>query len=205
MLNSLARLGWSHGDEEIFSMQQMIEWFDLGNISRSPARFNPEKLAWLNQHYLKQADDARLAGLARPFLQRIGCDPERGPDLERVVALLKERVSTLQELAAAAVYFYKPLEPSPALKAQHYAAEVREPLSALRARLETAQWSRPEINAAIKAVVGEHKLKLPRLAMPLRVMVTGEPQSPSIDAVLELMGREEVLRRIDAQLPHFPQ
>jgi glutamyl-tRNA synthetase len=205
MLNYLARLGWSHGDEEIFSMQQMVEWFDLAHISKSPARFNPEKLAWLNQQYLKIADDARLADLTSPFLQRIGCDPARGPELARVVALLKERVSTLEELAAAAAYFYKVLPAAEALRRQYYTADVREPLTVLRQRLETVQWTRQEINAQVKAVVAEHKLKLPRLAMPLRVMVTGEPQSPSIDAVLELLGRDEVLHRIDAQLPLFAQ
>ncbi|MGH8637472.1 MAG: glutamate--tRNA ligase [Burkholderiales bacterium] len=205
MLNYLARLGWSHGDEEVFSMQQMIEWFDLAHISKSPARFNPEKLAWLNQQYLKVADDARLAELARPFLQRIGCDPARGPDLVRVVALIKERVSTLEELADAAAYFYKPLAAAESLRAQYYTADVREPLTILRARLQAAPWTRQDINAQLKAVVAEHKLKLPRLAMPLRVMVSGGPQSPSIDAVLELLGRDEALHRIDAQLALFPE
>jgi glutamyl-tRNA synthetase len=204
MLNYLARLGWSHGDEEVFSLAQMVEWFDLAHISKSPARFNPEKLAWLNQQYLKAADDARLAELVRPFLQRLGCDPARGPELERIVALIKERVSTLEELAAAAVYFYKALPASESLQSQYYTADVRGPVSALRSRLESVAWTRQDINAQLKAVVAEHKLKLPRLAMPLRVMVTGEPQSPSIDAVLELLGREEVLHRIDAQLERFP-
>ncbi|MPZ47075.1 MAG: glutamate--tRNA ligase [Betaproteobacteria bacterium] len=205
MLNYLARLGWSHGDEEVFSMQQMVEWFDLAHISKSPARFNPEKLAWLNQQYLKVADDTRLAELARPFLQRIDCDPARGPDLVRVVTLIKERVSTLEELADAAAYFYKPLSAAESLRAQYYTADVREPLTNLRARLQTAPWTRQDINAQLKAVVAEHKLKLPRLAMPLRVMVTGGPQSPSIDAVLELLGRDEALHRIDAQLALFPE
>jgi glutamyl-tRNA synthetase len=205
MLNYLARLGWSHGDEEVFSMAQMVEWFDLAHISKSPARFNGEKLAWLNQQYLKAADDARLAELVRPFLQRIGCDPAQGPDLARVVMLLKERVSTLQELADAAAYFYKPLHASEALRQQYYTAEVRAPLAALRGRFADISWTRAEINGQLKAVVAETKLKLPRIAMPLRVMVTGEPQSPSIDAVLELLGRDETLHRMDAQLQLFPE
>jgi glutamyl-tRNA synthetase len=205
VLNYLARLGWSHGDEEVFSMQQMVEWFDLAHISKSPARFNPEKLAWLNQQYMKMAEDARLAELARPFLARIGCDPAQGPDLVRVVALIKERVSTLEELADAAAYFYKPLPATDSLRAQYYTADIREPLRSLRGQLEAAPWTRQDINAQLKAVVAAHKLKLPRLAMPLRVMVTGAPQSPSIDAVLELLGRDEALHRIDAQLALFPQ
>ena len=205
MMNYLARLGWSHGDEEVFSMTQMVEWFDLAHISRSPARFNPEKLGWLNQHHLKAADDARLAELVVPFLKRLGCEPSPGQDLTLIVALIKERVSTLEELAQAAVYFFKPLAASETLRAQYYTADVRAPVTALRVRLESVAWNRQEIGTALKAVVTEHKLKLPKLAMPLRVMVTGEPQSPSIDAVLELLGRDEVLHRIDAQLAQFPQ
>ncbi len=205
MLNYLARLGWSHGDEEVFSMTQMVEWFDLAHISRSPARFDPQKLAWINQQYLKAADDTRLAELVVPFLKRLGCEPSPGQDLAPIVALIKERVSTLEELARAAVYFFKPLAASESLRAQYYAADVRAPVTALRARLESVAWNRQDIGAALKAVVAEHKLKLPKLAMPLRVMLTGEPQSPSIDAVLELLGRDEVLHRIDAQLEHFPQ
>ena len=205
MLNYLARLGWSHGDEEVFSVQQMVEWFDLAHISKSPARFNPEKLAWINQHYLKHADDSRLAGLARPFLEADGCDVAHGPDLAAVVSLLKERVSTIEELADAAVYFYRPLAPTEALRAQHYDAATFAPLSELRQRLETIAWTREAINATLKSVLAEHKLKLPKLAMPLRVMVTGEPQTPSIDAVLALLGRDQVLHRIDAQLPLFPR
>jgi glutamyl-tRNA synthetase len=205
MLNYLARLGWSHGDDEVFSMAQMVQWFDLAHISRSPARFNAEKLAWLNQQYLKAADDTRLAELVRPFLQRIGCEPARGPDLLRIVSLLKERVSTLEELADAAAYFYKRLLPSESLRAQYYTVDVRAPLTALRHRLSDAAWTRQEINAQLKAVVAETKLKLPRLAMPLRVMLTGGPQSPSIDAVLELLGQDESLQRIDAQLKLFPE
>jgi len=200
MLNYLARLGWSHGDEEVFSMQQMIEWFDLAHISKSPARFNPEKLAWLNQQYMKGADNARLAELARPFLTVSGCTTDGGPELARVVGLLKERVNTVEELADAAVYFYRPIEPSAALRTQHLSAEARAPLAAFRDRLQGVAWTREGINGALKATVTDLKLKLPKLAMPLRVAVTGEPQTPSIDAVLELLGRDEALRRLDAEL-----
>ena len=139
--NYFARLGWSHGDDEIFSMQQFVEWFDLRHISRSPAKFNPEKLLWLNAHYLKAADDARLAALTEPHLRQDGCDPSSGPALERVVALLKERVSTIVELADAAVYFYRRLEPSAALREQHYAAGLGAAVDALRARLALIDWN----------------------------------------------------------------
>ena len=205
MINYLARLGWSHGDEEVFSTAQLIEWFDLAHISRSPARFNGEKLAWVNQQYLKLTADARLAELVKPFLVQDGCDPAAGPDLVHVVGLLKERVSTIKELADAAVYFYRPLEPPEALRKQYFSPELRAPLETLRNRLREAPvWSRDQINAVVKQVVTEFRLKLPRIAMPLRVMVTGEAQTPSIDAVLELIGHDEVLRRIDKALERFP-
>jgi glutamyl-tRNA synthetase len=200
MVNYLARLGWSHGDEEVFSREELVGWFELDHISRSAARFDPQKLLWLNAHYVKQADDRRLAGLARPFLERDGCNPDSGPPLDRVVALLKERVSTIAELADAAVYFYRRLEPSAELRAQHYAAETVAALADLAQRLGTVEWSRQTIGATVKSVAEAHKLKMPKVAMPLRVMVTGETQTPSVDAVLELLGREETLARMRGEL-----
>jgi len=205
LVNYLARLGWSHGDEEMFSREQLVEWFDLEHISGSAARFNPEKLAWLNAQYLKVAHDARLARLVEPFLLKDDCDPTGGAPLVKVVALLKERVSTLEELADAAVYFYRPLEPSDELKHQHYSRAAKPALAALRERLSKIEWNRERISAEVKAVLAEHKLKMPQLAMPLRVMVSGEPQTPSIDATLELIGREEVLARMEKQLQAFPE
>lgn len=204
LLNYLARLGWSHGDDEKFSMQQMVEWFDLAHVSGSPARFDPEKLAWLNQQYMKEADDRRLADLTAPFLERDGCTIAGGPELHRVVALLKTRVSTVEELADAAVYFYRALEPSAALRAEHYSGAVKPALADFRKRLETVEWQREAISVALKTVLADHGLKMPKVAMPLRVMVTGEPQSPSIDATLELIGREEVLARMAQELSVFP-
>ncbi|MGQ0749585.1 MAG: glutamate--tRNA ligase [Betaproteobacteria bacterium] len=204
LVNYLARLGWSHGNEEQFSREQLVEWFDLEHISRSPARFNPEKLAWLNQQYIKDTPDERLAALAMPFLVANACNVADGPPVTRVVALLKERVNTVEELADAAVYFYRPLEPSDALKSQHYTADIRPALENLKKKLSAVEWTRENINAAIKAVIAEHKLKLPKLAMPLRVMVTGEAQTPSVDATLELIGRDRVLERMSRQLEAFP-
>jgi len=205
LVNYLARLGWSHGDEEIFSREQLIEWFDLEHISQSPARFNPEKLAWLNAQYLKNADDARLASLAAPFLARDGCDLAKGPALAQVVALLKDRANTIEELADAAVYFYRALEPSEELRKQHYTPEIKPALTELRARLAKVEWKRESISEALKGIVASHKLKFPKIAMPLRVMVTGEAQTPSIDATLELIGRGEVLARMEKQLQAFPE
>jgi len=204
LVNYLARLGWSHGDEELFSREQLVEWFDFEHVSQSPARFDPEKLGWINGQYLKKADDARLAALAAPFLAAAGCDAGKGPALEKVVALLKERASTVKALADAALYFYRAIAPSPALRTQHYAGDSVAAIAALQARFKDIEWSRPAINDAVKSVAAERKLKMPAIAMPLRVMVSGGTQTPSIDATLELIGRDEVLRRIAAELESAP-
>src|SRR5690242_11022216 len=140
LINYLARLGWSHGDEEIFSREQLVEWFDLAAINRSPAKFNPEKLQWLNQQYLKNADGGRLAELVKPFLEADGCNVAAGPDLAKVANLLKERVSTVAELADAAVYFFRPLEPSEELKTQYFTAEAKPAILDLRNRLALIEW-----------------------------------------------------------------
>jgi len=199
LLNYLARLGWSHGNEEMFSMQQFVDWFDLEHISRSAAQFNPEKLLWLDAQYLKGADNDRLASLVTRYMVERGCDLSRGPALNKVTALLKERVSTLQEMAVAAVYFYKQLQPTPELRQQHYSEGS---LAAVEAFVETlpTDWTRENISTALKAAAEKNGLKLGKVAMPLRVMVTGETQTPSIDATLELIGREEVARRIRDEL-----
>ena len=196
LVNYLARLGWSHGDEEMFSREQLVGWFDLEHISQSPARFDPGKAAWLNAQYIKAADDERLARLAAPFLARNGCDTKQGPLPAKVAALLKERVNTIEELADAAVYFYRAPEPSEALKKQHYSAEAKPALADLKERLSKVEWTRQAISEAIKAVVAAHNLKMPKIAMPLRVIVAGQAQTPAIDAVLELVGREAVLARL---------
>ncbi|MFN4352971.1 MAG: glutamate--tRNA ligase, partial [Hylemonella sp.] len=119
MLNYLARLGWSHGDDEIFSMEQFTEWFNLEHLTASAAQFNPEKLAWLNNHYIKQADNERLAGLARPVLEREGARFEGAPALATVIALVKDRANTVNELADTAMLFYREPQPDAALLAQH--------------------------------------------------------------------------------------
>lgn len=206
LINYLARLGWSHGDEEIFSREQLVEWFDLSSINRSPGKFNPEKLQWLNQQYLKTADNVRLAELVSPFLEADDCNPSNPglPNLPKVANLLKERVTTVAELADAAVYFFRPLEPAEELKAQHFTAEVKPAILDLREKLAVVEWDSHAIHDAIKAAATTHGMKLPKVAMPLRVMVTGTAQTPSINAVLELLGREETLKRMEDRLPDFP-
>ncbi|MDE2132305.1 MAG: glutamate--tRNA ligase [Betaproteobacteria bacterium] len=201
LVNYLARLGWSHGDEELFSREQLVEWFDLAHISRSPARFNPEKLDWLNQQYLKTADDARLAELVRPLLAERGAAPQPGsPDLAAVVSLLKGRAGLLPEIADAAVYFYRPLQASPELKAQHLTEASRPVLRALAQRLGDVSWDVPSIGALLKAVAADHGLKMGQVGMPVRVVVCGTTQTPSLDATLHLLGRDTVVARLSAEV-----
>ena len=204
LVNYLARLGWSHGDEEIFDRDQLIAWFDLTSINHAPAKFDPQKLRWLNQQYLKKTDSKRLAELVIPFLNRDNCDTSKGPNLLKIVNLLKERVDTIEELADAAVYFFRPLEPSSNLKEQHFSLELKPVLNNLKDKFTVIEWNHQAINSEIKKTASEHEMKLPKLAMPLRVMVTGEAQTPSIAAVLELLGREETLKRMDHRLSFFP-
>jgi glutamyl-tRNA synthetase len=197
MLNYLARLGWSHGDEEIFTMEQFCAWFDLGHLSKSPAQFNPEKLAWLNNHYIRQADPARLAALALPLMEQDGAQFDGAPDLDAVLALMKERVKTINELADAAMLFYRTPTPDAGLLAQHLNAAVKPALLDYAARCKTVEWKKDALAAMLKQVLADHQLKMPQLAMPLRLMLTGQLQTPSIDAVVELFGRASVSARLE--------
>ena len=197
LVNYLARLGWSHGDAEIFSRDELVQWFDLARVSRSPAQFNPEKLAWINQQYLKEASDARLALLVEPELRKRGAQLAGGAPLEKVVALLKERASSIPQLADEAMLFYAvdvdPGKPD-------WDSDVEKALRMLKAKLTSVPWERSAIGEAIKEAVKSNGLKMAQLAMPLRHLVTGRTQTPSIDAVLELIGRETVLLRLSRHL-----
>ena len=198
VLNYLARLGWSHGDDEIFSMEQFCEWFDLDHITPSAAQFNTEKLNWLNAHYLKQADNSRLAALVKPRLEGRGVTVANTPSLEAIIGLYKERVSNLNELADAAEVFYIDLHPNPEALAQHLTPEALPALEDFIAGVTDVAWEAPAIGALIKASIGKHGLKMPKLAMPLRVLLTGQAQTPSVDAVIALFPRELVLKRLNA-------
>jgi len=200
LFNYLARLGWSHGDAEKFSRAELIEWFDLEHVNRAPAQYNLDKLLWLNGEYMKAADDARLARLAAPRIEARGGTLVDGPSLERVVALLKDRSRTLNELADGALLFYRAPQIDPALLAQHLQGASRAAVRTFGERAAAVAWDRASLGALIKQVVGESKLKMPQVAVPLRVAVTGQTQTPSIDAVLELVGRETALTRIAAAL-----
>ncbi|MFO1363165.1 MAG: glutamate--tRNA ligase [Burkholderiales bacterium] len=198
LVNYLARLGWSHGDDEVFAVEQFVEWFDLGHISRSPAQFNPEKALWLNQQYIKKADPQRLAALVAPRIERAGGDLARGPELAVATALLRERASTLNELAdAARALFYSDAAPAPELLRAQLTAEARPALGALLERFAGVEpWSEEGIQSAFEGVLKAHGLKMPKLAMPLRAVVFGTTQTPALYPTLAAAGKARVLERI---------
>ncbi|TWO81254.1 glutamate--tRNA ligase [Denitratisoma oestradiolicum] len=196
IINYLARLGWSHGDDEFFSREQFVQWFDLDHITPSAAQFNTEKLNWLNQQYIKQAADSHLAAEAARRLAPRGIDPEAGPPLERLVALYKDRVGNLNELADAVEPLLVEVHPSAEMIETHLTAAARAALADLGGRLATAEWQKAVLSQAIKETCAVLGLKMPQVAIPLRVALLGQPQSPAIDAVLEVLGRETVLARL---------
>jgi glutamyl-tRNA synthetase len=200
VINYLARLGWSHGDDEVFSVEQFCQWFDLDHITPSAAQFNTEKLNWLNNHYLKQTDNERLAAMVRPRLEARGIKVSDTPALSSVCGLYKERVATLNELADAAEVFYIELHPHTELLDAQLSSEAIPALQDLAQRLASVTWETAAIGAAIKEVIGKHGLKMPKLAMPLRVMLTGQTQTPSVDALVATFPREMVLSRIEQNL-----
>src|SRR5690606_7563125 len=200
VINYLARLGWSHGDDEVFSRQQFVEWFDLDHITPSAAQFNTEKLNWLNAQYIRKADDAFLAAEVANRLAHREVNPETGVTLEAVVALYKDRATNLNELADAAELFVADVHPAPEVIGQHLTDAARAAPASLRARLAAAEWNKAALSQAIKDTIAEHGLKMPQVATPLRVAVLGVPQTPAIDAVLEVLGRERVLARLDRHI-----
>ena len=196
VLNYLARLGWSHGDAEIFSMEQFVAWFDLDHITSSAAQFNTEKLNWLNAHYIKQADDARLGQEIHRRLAREGVTETASPDPSCIAALYKDRVSNLNELADCAHPFYVAPHPAAELAQQHLTADARAALADLQGRIADVDWTADAIGRALKATLAATGLKMPQVAIPLRVALLGQTQSPAIDRVLEVLGRERTLERL---------
>ncbi len=196
LINYLARLGWSHGDAEIFSVDQLVEWFDLEHINKSAAQFNQEKLLWLNQHYIKEADNQRLADWVTMYLARQGIAALGEPDLLQLIALYKDRAQTLVELAEEVKVFYDEVTPDPELLAKHLNDEIKPVLLALADELESGDWEAATVAAAIKVQLKAHGVKMPKLAMPLRAILVGKTQTPSVDAVVALFSREQVIAKI---------
>ncbi|MES2501418.1 MAG: glutamate--tRNA ligase [Pseudomonadota bacterium] len=196
VLNYLSRLGWSHGDAEIFNMQQFCEWFDLDHITPSAAQFNTEKLNWLNAHYIKEANIDELAGDIATRLAQSNVNVTLQPKLQDVLGLYRERTNNLNQLASEVAYFYALPQANAADAEKHLTPEILPVIKALSEKLAVINWTAEAIHAEINAVVAENQLKFPKVAMPLRVMLTGIAQSPSIDQVMALLGQKETLARL---------
>ncbi|ODU08972.1 MAG: glutamate--tRNA ligase [Rubrivivax sp. SCN 71-131] len=196
MLNYLARLGWSHGDDELFTREQMVQWFDGSHLARSPAQWDPAKLAWVNAHYIRAADDARLAALVAQQLAHRGVDAGSADALVAACALYKDRCSTVAELADWIGLMFVDVQPRAEDLAAHVSDTIRPALQDLRERFGGIAWDKVSIAAAMKEVLAAHKLKMPQLAPAVRVLVCGRVQTPSIDAVLALFPRRTVLHRL---------
>ena len=198
MINYLARLGWSHGDDEVFSSQQFLEWFDLDHLGRSAAQFDEAKLRWVNAQHMKSSHDADLAALVLPQLAARGLNLDDA-ELSRLAAmcgLLKDRCDTTVALTDWVISFYQPVDPAPADLEKHVTAEVMPALKALADNFDGIEWTREAISASMKAVLSEYGLKMPQLAMPVRVLVMGTPNTPSVDAMLALHEKKNVVARL---------
>jgi glutamyl-tRNA synthetase len=199
LLNYLVRLGWSHGDQEIFSIDEMIQLFDLDGVNRSPSTFNTEKLQWLNQQHIKASEPARIAHLLSSHLGDLGIDPAAGPDLLQVIEAQRERAATLVELAEISTFYYRDFETiDERVASKAFKAGADEALDAVRVRLAALPaWERDAIHGAIEATVEELDVGFGKVAMPLRTAVTGGAPSPDLDLTLYLVGRDATIRRID--------
>ena len=196
MVNYLARLGWSHGDDEIFSRAQFLQWFNLDHLGKSAAQFDEAKLRWVNAQHLKAMSDANLRALVQPFLIGKPAADLTSERLLRGCALFKDRCSTLVELADWLSVLVAGGTAREEDLRTHVTEAVQPALASLQRALAECEWTRPGIAAAIKQVLGEFNLKMPELAMPVRVLVAGTPHTPSLDAILELMDREDVVARV---------
>ncbi|MGB5831026.1 MAG: glutamate--tRNA ligase [Thiohalocapsa sp.] len=204
LLNYLVRLGWSHGDDEVFSVDEMTEVFEITDVNKSASTFNADKLDWLNQHYIQHGDPKRIARLLSPHMGHIGIDPASGPDLVDVVAAQGARAKTLVELAEISAFCYRDFETyDPAAAKKHLRPAVREPLTRLRAQFEMLaleDWQPETLHHVVERVASELELNMGKVAQPLRVAVVGRAASPGIDITLRLVGKDGTLRRIDKAL-----
>ncbi|MGB3288199.1 MAG: glutamate--tRNA ligase [Burkholderiaceae bacterium] len=199
MINYLARLGWSHGNDELFTREQLVEWFDTRNLTKSAAQWDPKKLNWVNAHYIKHSSDADLAERVAPRIRERQGDP-KAVDLVAVMGLLKDRAETLNQLTDGAMLFCGAYTPaSPELAAEHLDDAAKALLADFARKAQALpEWSAEALDALIKALLAEHGVKMPKLGIPLRLAVTGQKQTPAIGAVLAILGRELVLERLAA-------
>ena len=205
LLNYLVRLGWSHGDQEVFSIDEMIELFDLSGINRAPSAFNTDKLRWLNAQYIKDSDPMRIAHLLSSHMGDLDIDPSAGPQLHEVVEAQRERASTLVELAQICAFYYRDFdEYDEKLAAKAFKPEALAPLQTVRKAFATLDgWARADIHDAMQAAVSVLGVGFGKLGMPLRTAVTGGNPSPDLDLTLLLVGKEATLRRIDRAIAHI--
>ena len=204
LVNYLARLGWSHGDQELFSRGELIRLFDIAQINRAAAVFDFDKLGWLNQHYLQRTPAEALREPLRRALERLGLDPASGPPLDTVIEVQRDRARTLADMAAKSVFAFRDFDAYDAGAAKkHLRPAALDALRAVRARLAVLEaWEPEPLHAAVTQSAEALDLRLGRLAQPLRVALTGTAMSPSIEKTLLLCGRERSLARIDAACAH---
>ncbi|MBF5041417.1 glutamate--tRNA ligase [Aggregicoccus sp. 17bor-14] len=201
LLNFVVRLGWGHGNDEVIPLPQMIEWFGFDHVGTTSGVWNPEKLLWLNQQYFKLLSPERVGERLLPFLQARGLAVPSPARLQRIVLSFRERVHTLEEMAAmAAPYLVPGVTLDEKAAAKHLGPDSRALLAQVREQLTTADWSVPALDAVIKAVSERAGVGMGKVAQPVRVAVTGNTTSPGIGETLELLGRDEALARIDAAL-----
>ncbi len=202
MRNYLVRLGWSHGDQEIFSDEEMIGHFDIAEVNRAASSFDPEKLLWLNQHYIKACEPQRLAGLLETQLERLGVDIADGPPVAEVAEALRERARTTVEMAENSLYFYSDFNDYDEVAARKHLRPVAAAmLEDVRGRFEQmADWAPEQLHATVVAVAEAHQEKLGKLAQPIRVAISGTAATPSIDVTLALVGRRRTLQRLERAL-----
>ncbi len=205
LLNYLVRLGWSHGDQEIFSIDEMIALFDIRDVNLSSSTFNPDKLLWLNQQYLKTTDPAHVAEHLRYHLSKLGIDPQEGPSLTEIVIAQRERAKTLVEMAANSEFFYRDFTSfAPDVAEKNLRPEILPALEELRNRLsQLGEWRTELLHATIAQCAEDYQLKLGKLAQPIRVAVCGKTASPPIDVTLALLGQERTLARLDRAIRYI--
>jgi len=197
LINYLVRLGWSHGDQEIFSIAELIDYFDIKDINNSPAAFNLEKLLWLNHHYIKTSDPEHVAKELAWHMRKLSIDIKQHPSLVEVVKAQAERTKTLREMAERSRYFYEPVSLTDEMKA-HVTQEIMPVLEMIAKRLTVLpEWSKEAIHEVLTSTAEVNNLKLGKLAQPIRVAITGGTVSPPIDITMVLIGRDRVLERLN--------